>query len=157
MPILEVPWRSPLVVVEAIKDIIKDKVVCELECAAGDLMVEMKKYAKDVVGMELNPDRVLAAKARGLDVVEGDVFTNHIPDADVYYIWCDATMIGSIPSIIKKGIWIIASDVPVDERIDEFEAIVNLRLNGYWIDVPYDEGECWRQRGIMKLFVTEVL
>ena len=156
MPILEVPWRSPLAVVEAIKDIIKDKVVCELECAAGDLMVEMNKYAKSVTGMELNPDRVIAARARGFEVIEGNVFSDPFPDADVYYIWCDATMIGSIPLIMKSGTWIIASDIPVDERTDEYEAIVQLGLNGYWVNVPYNEGECWRQKGIMKLFITEV-
>ena len=154
MPILEVPWRSPLAVADAIKDIIKDKVVCELECAAGDLMIEMKKYAKDVVGMELNPDRVLATKCRGLKVLEGNVFTDEFYNADVYYIWCDPTVIKLIPKIMKKGVWIIASETSDKEHLEE---IMKLNLNGYWIDVPYDEGECWRQKGTMKLFVTEVL
>lgn len=152
MPILSTPYRSPLAVVEAIKDIIKDKVICELECACGDLMVEMQKYAKKVVGMELNPDMVLAAKARGLDAVEGNVFTDEIPDVEVYYIWCDSTMIGSIPAIMKKGTWIIASDMIEHEHLETEK----LNLEGYWIEVPYYEGDAWRQKGVLRLFVTEV-
>jgi len=153
MPILEVPWRSPLVVVEAIKDIIKDKIVCDVECACGDLMVEMKKYVKSVVGMELNPDRVMVCKCRGLNVVCGNVFTDEIPDANVYYIWSDGGVIDLIPRIMKKGIWIIASDAGEGEDVE----VEKLNLKGYWIEVPYDEGNLWRQKGLFRLFVTEVL
>ena len=151
MTILEVPWRSPFAVVEAIKDIIKDKVVCDLESACGDIMVAMKKHAKDVNGMEINPDMVLASKSRGLNTIEGNVFTSPIPDAEVYYIWCDAAVIHLIPGIMKKGTWIIASD-PREEEDTEIE---KLNLDGYWIEVPYNEGNLWRQQGTYRLFVTE--
>ena len=145
------PWRSPLVVVEAIKDIIKDKVVCDLECACGDIMIEMKKYAKEVIGIEMDPKRVKIAKERGLNVVEGDIFKDKLPEAEIYYIWCDLYFL--VPPIMKKGIWVIASDPSEKEDVE----IEKLNLDGYWIDVPYNEGEDWRQSGLFKLFVTEVL
>jgi len=151
MPILEVPWRSPLAVAEAVKDIIKGKTVCELECACGDLMKEMQKYTMDIIGMELNSDMVLAAKARGLEIIKGNVFTDQIPDADIYYIWCDGSMIKNIPNIMKIGTWIIASDPSEGEDTE----ITKLGLEGYWIEVPYNEGELWRQKGTFRLFVTE--
>ena len=52
--VLKSPDRSPLVIAEAIKDIIEDKVVCDLGCAYGDLMIEMQKYAKEVIGVEVH-------------------------------------------------------------------------------------------------------
>jgi len=148
MTILQTPYRSPLVVAEAIKDIIKDKVVCELGCACGDLMVEMQKYAKEVRGMELDPVRVKICKERGLNVTEGNEFDDPIPNAEVYYIWCDLYHL--LPRIMKKGLWIIASDLLSGEN----KEIEKLNLNGYWIDVPYNEGSEWKQNGTVKLFVA---
>ena len=61
-PVLDYPYRSPLKVAEALKDIIKDKVVCDVGCACGDLMVEFSKYAKRVVGIECDKEKSEIAK-----------------------------------------------------------------------------------------------
>jgi len=152
LPVLESPQRSPFIVVEAIKDIIKDKVVCDLGAACGDLLMEMKKYAKEVIGMEINKQRVSEAKKRGLNVIEGDVFKDKIPDADIYYIWIEKHLFASVPQVVKKGILILGADPAIGEDI----VINKLNLDGYWIDVPYNEGEKHRQWGIFRLFVTEI-
>ena len=149
IPILETPYRSPLVVVEAIKDIIKDKIVCELGCACGDLMIEMSQYAKEVIGVELDPDRVKIAKERNLNVIESNVYDDPIPEAEVYFFWEDSFL---LPKILKKGIWIIAADPSEQEDLE----VEKLQLSGYWIDVSYNEGTKHRQSGILRLFVTKV-
>jgi len=107
-PVLETPYRSPLAIVEAIKDIIKDKTVCELGAACGDLLIEMGKYAKEIKGMELDPERVKICQKRNLNVIEGSIYDQPIPEAEVYYFWCDLYFM--LPKILRKGIWIIGSD-----------------------------------------------
>ena len=47
MPFLEYPFRSPFKVVDALKDIVQDKVVCDVGCACGDLMVEFSNAVKE--------------------------------------------------------------------------------------------------------------
>ena len=81
------PWRSPMVVSEAISDIIKDKVVCELGCAEGDNMVFMARYANEVIGFECDTKRGSVAEKRRLKVIYGDYHKDKIPKADVYYFW----------------------------------------------------------------------
>ncbi len=83
------PYRSPKAISESIKEIIKDKVVCDLGCGEGDNMVFMSKYAKKVVGLEYS-DRINPAIERGLDVMRGDYYEldfDDFPKADVYYFW----------------------------------------------------------------------
>lgn len=88
---LTVPFnlRSPAAVAEACKDIIKDKVVCDVGCGEGDILWLMKKYAKRVIGFERNPARYLHAKAKGIEVVVGTYPYDPLPDADMYYMWPD--------------------------------------------------------------------
>ena len=81
------PWprRGPVrEVVENIKDIIKDKKVCDIGANHGDMLLEMSKYASDVVGIEIDESKCNDAKDRGLDVNCGS-FEDNIPSADVYY------------------------------------------------------------------------
>jgi len=80
-------FKSPLVVAENIKEIIKGKKVCELGCGVGDLLLEMKKYAGEVTGMERGKEWCEEAKRRGLNVICGDILIDDIPEADVYYLW----------------------------------------------------------------------
>jgi len=153
MTILESPYRSPLAVVEAIKNIIKDKVVCDLGCACGDLMLEMKKYTKEVIGIDDKKDRIVIAKDQGLNVIEGDVFKDDIPEADVYYLWIVKYVIKKVLDRIPKGTVIIGAD-PTFQAEDKY--IEELKLDGEWIEVPYNEGDGWRQKGIFRLFITEI-
>jgi len=146
------PNRSPLVVIEAIKNVIKGRTVCELGCASGDLMVEMQKYAKKVVGVENRADHAQAARNRGLDVETADIFKKEIPEAEVYYIWINKYLVPGIKGILRKGIWIIGADSGEGEDV----AIDELGLAGEWKDVYFSEGDQPRQSGVFKLFLTIV-
>ena len=149
---IKAPYRSPLAIVEAMKDIIKDKVVCDVGCAYGDIMIEMKKYAKEVVGIDDKEDRITVAKERGLNVIKGDIFNDLIPEADVYYLWIVKYVVKKVVDMIPKGIIIVGADTSWQ---DEHLFIEDLNLGGRQIEVPYNEGEDWREKGVFKLFVIE--
>lgn len=88
VPIYKVPQRTPKAVVEAVVDIIQGKKVCDIGCAAGDLLAFMSCYASSVVGVEFEGRRSKQAIVRGIEVVEGDAFLMpELPKADVYYFW----------------------------------------------------------------------
>lgn len=93
------PGRSPFAVVEAIKDIIKDKVVCDVGCFDGDLMVEMQKYAKEVIGIEIDAIRYSNALAKGLKIIHGNFLEIDIPEADIYY---NFTQLEPVKGFIKR-------------------------------------------------------
>lgn len=157
--ILEVPYRSPLIIAEAIKDIIAGKIVCELGCACGDLMIEMEKYAKRVVGIEIDKWRATEAIKRGLNVAEGDILKDDIPEADIYYLWIDDfDLLPLIIKRIKKGIIILGSDPSIGEDLKIYN-FYNLDLFNIkdMREREYDEGVKLRQKGIVKLFIIEIL
>lgn len=81
------PHRSPIAISDSIKDLLKDKKVCELGCAEGDNLVFMSRYAREVVGLEYDPHRISVAEERGLNVTRGDYYQDTLPSADVYYFW----------------------------------------------------------------------
>ena len=120
-PILQYPDRSPLNIAFVLKDIIKDKTVCDIGCACGDLLIEFSKFCKNVLGVERNKDHLYVARARGLVVNE-----NEIPDADVYYVWANADGLEDIMQKMKnkKGILVLS------------EESRNPVLGGYEIEVP---------------------
>jgi len=123
-PVLEYPYRSPLKVAEVLKDIIKDKVVCDVGCACGDLMFEFSKYAKKVVGVEHEEKRAKIARERGFEVYE-----NTVPDADIYYVWVGDWGLPDVMEKLKgkKGRLILSEE---DRRSE---------LGGYEIEIPFDE------------------
>ena len=88
VPTEEYPNRVPFDVVEGLQRFIKGKVVCDLGCGGGDLLMAASKYASQVVGVERDPTRYALAKSHGLSVINGD-FTQRgvIPKADVYFLW----------------------------------------------------------------------
>ena len=78
---------APLTFSDKIKDIIKDKLFCDLGCGEGDFALCCKRFASKVIGVEMDPDRAEIARMKGLDVIEGNLLSMDLPDADVYYIW----------------------------------------------------------------------
>ena len=89
-PIMKFPYRSPLDIVKAIEHIIKGKVVCDIGCACGDILFEMKDLCEDIIGVELNTRFKEKINNLGLDrsfIKWGDLFEIGIPEADVYFLW----------------------------------------------------------------------
>jgi len=160
--ILKTPYRSPLVVVDAIKDIIKDKVVCELGCAKGDLFPIFSKYAKEVKGLEYKPKYVDFCREQGYNVIQGDWDIDELPEADVYYFWCynysqNEPLIERI--LDKKGFKgkiIAASDATFKEH-PEVQTIkeCNDRWGGELVIVPFNEGSEYRQSGEFVLTIID--
>lgn len=125
-PILKYPLRSPLYVASYLQNIIKDKIICDVGCACGDLLVEFAKYSKNVLGVEHDEERANIARARGFNVTDTTV-----PYADVYYIWANAEGLIDIMEKLKgrKGIFILA------------EESRNPELGGYEIAIPLVEAD----------------
>ena len=150
-------------IAEAIKDIIKDKVVCDIGCREGDLMVAFSKYAKEVIGIEKIADRVRICRRKGFDywfappsglvnqTTEGDAMTMDIPHADVYYIWVHHSKANSlnvniarrIKKLKPKSTIIVGGDLAAGETYDE--------LTGEVRRVEYNEGDGIRQSGVFQL------
>ena len=83
---------TPIEVVEIFKDIIKDKVVCDVGCGTGELMEEMAKYTKRVIGIEEQPDIAVQSMEKGFTVYVRNTFFEPLPDADIYYLWTKDAM-----------------------------------------------------------------
>jgi len=121
-PIMDYPHRSPLKVAEVLQDMIRDKVVCDVGCACGDLMFEFSKYCKRVVGIEKDPVRAGITRKRGLELVD------HLPDADIYYLWIGLDSWDFLELFRdKKGKLILA------------EEDISPELGGYQIVFPIDD------------------
>jgi SAM-dependent methyltransferase len=93
---------SPLVIAEMVKEIIKDKKVCDLGCRKGFLLSAFKKYAKEVVGVEKDENFCEICRKKGLNVINGDIFEIKIPDADVYYFWLNEKQVREIMKRFKE-------------------------------------------------------
>lgn len=57
----------------------ENSIFCDLGCGNGQIVEEMKLYAKKSIGIEKK-------KTLNDDVITGD-FIKNIPHADVYYMW----------------------------------------------------------------------
>lgn len=128
---LEYPQRSPLVVAEAIKDLIQDKVVCDVGCGDGGLMIELAKYAKEVKGIDNDCDKINTAKKLGLDVGCCDALIR-VPEAEVYYVWVGSGIENklALPGTVIYGM----SDDTDGGRVYARE-VTEIR------DVPFEEGD----------------
>lgn len=159
-PMRECPHRSPMAVSEAIQDILKDKVVCELGCAEGDNMVFMSRYAKEIVGMELMESRYRHAEKRGVRIVVGDYFKDPLPKADVYYFWPDdgqkdnEALVERILQTSFKGTIIVAGDTGFPKEIPSVKRCAEKW--GRSMEVEFNEGPLRRQSGTFLLAIIEV-
>lgn len=162
------PYRTPLVVADAIKGIIKDKVVCELGCGEGDLMVAMSKYAKKVFGIEIDPERYKHALGRGFEISVTDYRKQDIPLAEVYYFWPDNGFRDNeflVQKIISnesfKGTILIGGDrghqlnteaynipkKPEEQREPNVLSNLAKKYNAQIMEIEFNEGEGYRQNG----------
>ena len=124
------PGKSPAVIAEVLKYIIKDKVVCDMGCGQGDLMLSFQKYAKKVIGIEKSPMCCRTCRKKGLEVIEGDYCNVDFPEADVYYFFSYFENIKPAIERIKKGIIIITGVKECGEIFLE-EPLIN---------IPHKEG-----------------
>ena len=119
------PYRSPIEVPELLKDHIKDKVVCEIGCADGDLLPGFAKYAEKVIGVEFVEDcwiklREVESKSDNIEILYGGVrhkregkagtrrpFNHHpeipLPEADLYFVWINRPVCEAFLDRIQKG------------------------------------------------------
>lgn len=159
-PFSDAAHRSPKAVSDAIKNIIKGKLVCELGAGNGDNMVFMARYAKEVIGFEYVAARYKIAHARGLNVIVGDYHKEPIPKADVYYYWPSRALTDNeflMRKILSdknfKGTIVMAADStsPAEfQEVSEVERCVKI-ANGKIMRVPYNEGPKKRMSGVMVL------
>ena len=83
---------TPNKIADLIKDIIQDKIVCDVGCGDGSFMEAMSKYAKKVIGVELDEKNVKMVQKRGFSIYHYDSFFVPLdffndPPPDVYYLW----------------------------------------------------------------------
>jgi protein-L-isoaspartate O-methyltransferase len=152
------PCRTPMAVSEAIEEIIKGKVVCELGSAEGDNMVFMARYARKVIGFEYDERRYRFAKDRGLHMVIGDYYKDELPQAEVYYFWPNNGpkdndfLVSKIFSNDKfNGTVVVGADPQLRRHFRQTEAVAIRKLIAKWggrlIQVPFNEGDGDRQSG----------
>ena len=79
--------QTPFEIASLIKDIIQDKVVCDIGCGGGAFMSELSKYAKEVHGIEEEEEWADFTASKGFKVMKENVFSFPLPEADVYYCW----------------------------------------------------------------------
>jgi hypothetical protein len=145
------PHRSPYVISEVVKDIIKDKVVCDVGCAEGDQLAIFSKYAKRVVGTEINKSRGQYAVERGFDVRWGHYEVTGLPAAHVYFSWIgpieDALLLKfildnnikcTVLNFCRKGNHLAETLKPYNSKILEFSYHESLVELGW----P-QEGQAW--------------
>tara|TARA_R110000850_G_scaffold143340_2_gene265656 strand:- start:171 stop:719 length:549 start_codon:yes stop_codon:yes gene_type:complete len=79
------PHRSPLDIGKSFGNIIKDKIVCDVGCGAGDLLecLRINGLCKDVKGIECDRRRYCPEREY---ITLGNAYDG-IPDADVYIVW----------------------------------------------------------------------
>ena len=84
--------QTPEEISDLIKDIIKDKVVCDIGCGGGSFMKHLAKYAKRVHGIEEEEEWAKIASEKGFEVMAENAFSFPLPKADVYYCWSKDAM-----------------------------------------------------------------
>lgn len=147
MEIIPYPARSPIIISDVLQPLIQDKVVCDVGCSAGDLMLAFKHYAKNVIGIEWELDRFPEKAAKDLNIIKADALaTNFImPQADVYYIWVNSLEVGALIDKIDSGIIVLGDYGDKPDIKEDF--------GGITIKVPFKDSEYkgwWRLTIIQK-------
>ena len=136
-PIEIFPERICLDIVDNFKHIVKDKIVCDIGCGAGDMLeyLKLRKLCKEVKGVEINQHRYNKNRKY---VNFGDVFNIGLPNADVYIIWLGINFpYEKLFNLFKKDAIILLLDSN-DINHKEFQKYKNIKLIEM-IDFNYDE------------------
>ena len=107
--------QTPIAVADLIRDLIQDKIVCDVGCGTGEFLVAMSKYAKKVIGIEENHKwakiagkKLKRANDKDFDIYISNTFFQPLPEADVYYSWSKDSMGVYLKAQYEgtKGTWI---------------------------------------------------
>lgn len=163
--LLKVPCRSPLTVVEAIKPYIAGKIVCELGSAVGDISLEMAKYSKMVIGLELDHERTIISQKRGVNTVRANAFTLPLSErVEVYYMWMQSIYTKQVFEAIKNGVVIMAGELGHGaeqvgyDRGKEVKVLDEIHAENpgsQMFELEYYEGDGDRESGTMVLLIVK--
>jgi hypothetical protein len=81
------PVRSPLQTAEVIKDLLHGKIICDVGCSRGDMVLQFAKYAKFAFGINNDEHESEIARKRGAAVIVDDAMTMEVPYADYYFFY----------------------------------------------------------------------
>lgn len=133
------PDRICLDIVDQFKDIVKDKVVCDIGCGAGDILeyLRLRKLCKKVIGIEINKNRYNPSRSY---IQFGDVFQHGVPEADVYILWLGIEFqYKNLFASIKKDAIILLLD-SAENNHQSFQKLNNIKLIKM-IHFDYDENQ----------------
>ena len=121
------PERICLDIVDHFKPYIKNKIVCDIGCGAGDILeyIRLRKLCKEVKGVEIQKTRYNKSRTY---ITFGDVFKKGIPEADVYILWLGIGFpYGKLLQSLKKDVIIFLLDSK-DRNHIEFQKNENIKL-----------------------------
>lgn len=121
------PNRMCLDIVDHFKNIVKDKVVCDIGCGAGDILeyLRLRKLCKQVKGIEINENRYNPDRSY---IQCRDVFQHDVPEADVYIIWIGINFAyKKLFTLIKKDAIILLLD-SAENNHQEFQKLKNIKI-----------------------------
>ena len=121
------PKRMCLDIVDHFKEIVKDKIVCDVGCGSGDILeyLRLRKMCKQVKGFEINKARYNVSRPY---ILFGDVFKRGLPDADVYILWLGSNFpYEKLLAMMKKDAIILYLD-STESNHTEFQKLDNVKL-----------------------------
>ena len=121
------PNRMCLDIVDQFKNIVKDKVVCDIGCGAGDILeyLRLRKLCKQVKGIGINENRYNPDRSY---IECRDVFQHDVPEADVYIIWIGINFAyKKLFTLIKKDAIILLLD-SAEKNHQEFQKLKNIKI-----------------------------
>lgn len=122
---------TPLLAIEILSPIFKDKTVCDLGCGGGAILEAFLKYgAKTCIGIEHNPALVQEARTKGFNVIEGDINSLELPKVDVYYNWTPLPTFMNVIEKVEKGILICGYMPHMNKSLEKYNGI-RLIVPGY--------------------------
>ncbi len=153
------PHRTPAAVAEALADLLRDRVFCDLGCAHGDLLVFAQRYARAVRGVEHRRLPAMVAQRRGLDVVPAAFEAlEALPPADVHYFWCgEERNLYLLRRLLAEGFRGVAVAAVGDKDAALHARVLALvGAAGKVRSVPYDEGPGERESGVFNVVVVDM-
>ena len=138
-PIQNYPYRLTIDIIKPLIPFIENKSVCDIGCGAGDILFEIGKYAKSIIGIERHKGFKNELDRLGVNrdfIIWGDLFSIELPIVDVYYLWIssDVKLNRQIVDILPKECIIIDATT----NLDIFSSFYDLQLIKK-IDYEFDE------------------